>query len=134
MNLPKEWTPLNLKRVVQVLENVPEKSSQVSNAISTIRSTLSFMHHLSQEDSAFIQAMTNGDWVLLDGIESAPKELFEKISSLCAEDPFLDLFEKGPSFRYSRTAGGKLKIHDNFHLFITYNSKEIEPSRRLNPN
>jgi hypothetical protein len=70
----------------------------------------------------------------MDGIESAPKELFEKISSLAGADPFLDLFEKGPDFLYSRNAEQGNQIHEDFHLFITYNSSEIESHRCLSPS
>jgi hypothetical protein len=95
---------------------------------------MSFLHHLQQEDSAFIKAIKTGKWVLMDGIESAPRELFEKICSLCSREPFLDLFEKGPNFYYSRTVEGENRIHDDFHLFLTYNSVDVEPHRRLSPS
>lgn len=131
-DFPNEWNPFQPKRTIKALEDVHEKTHVVINAISVICSKLSFMNPLNQEDSAFVQAMKKDDWVLLFGIESAPKELFEEISTLCFEEPFLDLFEKGPNYRYSRTVEGELKIHDDFHLFITYNSDDIEPHRRLN--
>ena len=63
---------------------------------------LSFLKHLKNVDSPFINALTSGKWVILDGIESAEPELFERLSSLCdLYDKRLNLFEKGPQYEYS---------------------------------
>ena len=56
--------------------------------------------------------MIEGDWILLDGIESAQPELFERIISLCDfSNPSLNLYEKGPEYVYSKNSENlKLKF------------------------
>ena len=99
-----------------------------------LKGQLSFLKNLStNENSAFENALIQGKWILLDGIEAAQPELFEKISSLCNKNPSLNLFEKGPEYIYKKGVDSTFKIHDNFKLFITYNSKTVEPQKRLSP-
>ena len=99
-----------------------------------LKGLLSFLKNLStNENSAFENALIQGKWILLDGIEAAQPELFEKISSLCNKNPSLNLFEKGPEYIYKKGVDSTFKIHDNFKLFITYNSKTVEPQKRLSP-
>jgi midasin (ATPase involved in ribosome maturation) len=64
-----------------VVKSLPEEADMV------IQRKVSFLHHLQQTDSAFVKAVKEGKWVLLDGIESAPKDLFENISTLCNKKP-----------------------------------------------
>ena len=46
--------------------------------------------------------MINGKWVILDGIESAQAELYERLISLCdLSNKSLNLFEKGPEYEYT---------------------------------
>ena len=94
------------------------------------------MKHLKNQDSPFINALTTGKWVILDGIESAQPELFERLISLCdISNKNLNLFEKGPEYEYTlNNDNPKFKIHENFRLFITYNPIEIEHSKKLTSN
>ena len=79
--------------------------------------------------STFIKSMENGDWILIDGIESAPPQVAEKISSLCGDNPELDLIECGPEFCYSlKEKNGYKKINKEFRIFITYNPFESKNS------
>ncbi|KAK8886006.1 hypothetical protein M9Y10_041465 [Tritrichomonas musculus] len=133
INDTKTWSPVKLKSIEDIVVDSPYKT-KFSNETNILRSKRSFLSHLRQEDSAFIKAMQNGEWVLVDGIEAAPKELFEKIIPLCSNDPILNLYERGPEYIYSRNAEDEFKIHDDFRLFITYNPNDIEPSRRLSPS
>ena len=72
-------------------------------------------------------------WVILDGIESAQPELFERLISLCdITNRNLNLYEKGPEYEYTLdNKNPKFRIHKNFRLFITYNPVEIEQSKKL---
>jgi MoxR-like ATPase len=99
--------------------------------ISSLFGPVILPNGIQAKDSRFVQAMKTGQWVLIDSIESAQEDVFEKLSSLASHTPFLDLFEKGPGFYYSRDDIGENRIHDDFHLFITYNSTDIDPDRRL---
>ena len=70
-----------------------------------------------------ISALEKGDWVLIDGIESAPNQIIEKIISLCGDNPELNIYETGKGIYFSKENKGNdiKKIHENFHLFITCN-------------
>ena len=63
-----------------------------------------------EKDSAFLNAMKNGDWILLDGIENTQAELFEKISSLNSDFPVLNLFEKNNESYFFQTIKISMKI------------------------
>ena len=110
-----------------------ENISIISELKTILNEQLSFFKHLSNEDSPFIKAMLDGKWVILDGIESAQPELYQRISSLCdIENQNLTMYDNGPQFIYSKKSRKKkYKIHDDFRLFITYNPFECEPSKRL---
>ena len=97
---------------------------------------LSFLKHLKNQDSPFINALITGKWVILDGIESAQPELFERLISLCdISNKNLNLFEKGPEYEYTlNNKNPRFKIHENFRLFITYNPIDIEHSKKLTSN
>ena len=94
---------------------------------------MSFLNHLQHENSIIIDAIEKGKWVFLDGIELAQLELFERISSLCdINNPRLNLFEKGPSYEYSKTPQNpKYKIHHNFRLFFSYNPYDAETNKKI---
>jgi MoxR-like ATPase len=133
-----EWVPSNFRNLLKLIE---EKASEISNENillvsdlkSLLKEQLSFFKHLSNEDSSFIKAMINGDWVILDGIESAQPELYQRLSSLCdLENQNLTMYDNGPEYVYTKNAENeKFKIHPNFRLFITYNPDEAEPSKKL---
>ena len=132
------WKPYHFRNILNKIytlnEKIYEENNLLLNKIKTkLLEELSFMNHLKTEDSLFIKSMMEGKWVLLDGIESAQPELFERISSLCEMDnPILNLFEKGPDYIYSKESD-KFPIHKNFRLFITYNPFESESQKRLSP-
>jgi len=99
-----------------------EQKKYLSSAYQKIIQILSPANRFHHEESAFIKAIRNGEWVLIDGIESAPPEIAEKISFLCGDDPELDLTECGEEYYFTKRKTTKSQqIHDNFHLFVTYN-------------
>ena len=53
----------------------------------------------------------------------APCIISEKIASLCGDVPELNIFESGKGIYFSKNPKNNSikKIHNNFHLFITYN-------------
>ena len=87
---------------------------------------ISPVNQFIKQKSAFLEAIQKndynedenkkGEWVLIDGIELAPNEVIEKLSSLCGEHPELHIFESGERIHIR-----KENILPNFHLFITYN-------------
>ena len=92
---------------------------------------ISPVNQIQYKESDFIKALRDGEWVLVDGIESAPNQIIEKIISLCGDDPELNIFESGKGIYFSKeNKDGSEKINDNFHLFITCNSSK-ENSKRI---
>jgi len=105
---PNKLSKENLK-ILKDFQNIINKIISPASRFKTQKST-------------FIKAMEIGEWILIDGIESAPSQIPEKISSLCGDNPELDLIECGPEFCYSMIEKeGYKKIHPEFRIFITYN-------------
>ena len=149
----KEWKPIpkDFKEIIKNLEEIKKTQSppdvprslkkketrnkKIDNIEELLKEQLSFLNHLKSEDSPFITALREGKWVILDGIESAEPELYERLSTLCdLNNKSLNLFEKGPQYEYSiNNKNDKFKIHENFRLFITYNSYEVEQNKKLSP-
>lgn len=135
---PNSWKPNKFRKIIETINTYPkeildEHEALINELKNKILSELSFIKHLVNEDSPFVKAMIEGSWVNLDGIEKAQPELAERILSLCDPiNPYLNLFEKGSDYYYSRTATNpKFKIHENFRLFMTYNSLDVDPSKKL---
>ena len=84
-----------------------------------------------KNESMFIKALENGYWVLIDGIESANPVISDKLIRLCDENPELDLTETGEDIIFSKNPLHK-KIHNKFHLFITYNPLNKSNNNQLN--
>ncbi|KAK8878640.1 hypothetical protein M9Y10_005420 [Tritrichomonas musculus] len=121
-NNPDDWTPTKFGEMVKKIDVIAsnskvESKEEIIQAIKDIRELMSPVHRFENKESKFVEAMREGEWVLIDGIESAPPEIAEKIASLCGENPELNLFECGPEFVYTRKNG----IHHDFQLFITFN-------------
>ena len=137
----KDWKPKDFHRILKELKmkkselNKAEKE-KVTKIEKLLTNELSFLKHLRNEDSAFINALRGGKWVILDGIESAEPELYERLSYLCdLDNKKLNLFEKGPEYEYSKdNKNEEFKINEKFRLFITYNSYEVEQSKKLSSN
>lgn len=132
---PDEWNPNKFKEIIRKIKELPIDIKTAHFEIlqklkNILNEELSFAHHLEEVNTIFLEALKNGDWVLLDGMEAAQPELCEKIISLCYENPILNLYEKGPDFIYSLSSE-KFPIHPEFRLFMTYNNKIVEQNKKL---
>jgi len=85
-------------------------------------STLSFTS-FEFKKSLLINAMENGEWVLIDDVNYAPQEI-ERLMSLLEENSSLTIFEQNPPVIYSRDPVKSTdliknkQIHENFRLFV----------------
>ena len=137
INTPEKWTPKQFDNIIKELKNLQERECNpdkiINSIIENMKKERSFSNYLKNKDSLFIQAMTQGKWILLNGIEFAQPELSQKLISLCNnENPYLNLFEKGKDYQYSKNNDNeKLLISDDFRLFITYNPFSVETNKRL---
>lgn len=68
-------------------------------------------------ESEFVNAIKNGWWVLLDGVNSAPSEVVERLNSLLEEEPMLNLYEHAEGDVLTSKSG----IHPDFRFFATAN-------------
>ena len=73
--------------------------------------------------SVIIESLEKGEWILFDGIESAPEEISEKCSSLNGKNGKLDLYDLGVNNSYARVKkkDEEKQINDNFFLIVSYN-------------
>ena len=134
---PEEWTPNQFDYIIDELNKIQnnQKDKSIIDVLNLMKKERNFTNYLKDDDSLFIKSMTKGKWILLNGIELARPELFQKIMSLCDSDYCcLNLFEKGNDFKYSRNCNneeGEKEIPNDFRLFITYNPFIVETSKRL---
>jgi MoxR-like ATPase len=76
-------------------------------------------------ESDFVRAIRNGDWVLLDNINSAPPEVIERLNSITESDPVLNLYECAEGAKLDRLHG----IHPSWRLFATSNTHRVGSSK-----
>ena len=114
----KEWKPIpkDFNEIIKNLEEIKKTQSppdvprslkkdirnkKIDNIEELLKEQLSFLNHLKNEDSPFITSLREGKWVILDGIESAEPELYERLSTLCdLNNKSPNLSEKGPQYEY----------------------------------
>jgi hypothetical protein len=90
--------------------------------------------------SIIIKSLEKGEWVLFDGMESAPEEISEKCSSLNGKNGKLDLYDLGINSSYVRVKKNEAnlseekQINDNFFLIVSYNPNTQSETKILNPS
>lgn len=117
---------LNLKRQVEEImsQQIDNEKKQIGiDAVNLIDFACKIINNLEFQESALISAMRNGDWVLLDGVESCPSYIMERIVTLLDNKPTLNLFEVGEgTFFSSDPSQHQEPIHSDFRLILTYNN------------
>ena len=78
--------------------------------------TTSAPSRFTHKQSDFISAIKEGKWVILDGIEMSQIQISEKITTLCDENPEINIFESGEGIHIISK-----DFDPNYKLFITYN-------------
>ncbi|OHT01916.1 hypothetical protein TRFO_31156 [Tritrichomonas foetus] len=134
----QEWEPNQfsefkdyLKEFYHSLDSEEDKE-QIHAFLVKVNSILMFFHHLERSDSTIIKSMIKGSWILLDGIESAPADLFDRLFTLLDNKPTLNLYERGSRFNYSlNSEDPTTRIHPDFRLFMTFNP--IEANSNISP-
>ena len=97
-----------------------EEEKNITHLIHTIEDACLLFNNIELSDSSIVEAMVNGKWLLLDGIEAAPPDVIERIITLLNPTPTLNLFEKGVEYS-ANPSSSQIKIHDSFRIFMTYN-------------
>ena len=104
------------KRYAQIKKNYENLNKEKRKLFSSLISKYSLIKRFKYTNSEFLDAVINGEWVLLDGIENSPSFIAEKIALLCGEKPELNLYEEDKE---------PIRPHQEFHLFITYNPERV---------
>ena len=113
------------------IENLNDKEEKniYEKAKIFIMKLISPLSRFEHQDSALIDSIKNGKWVVLDGIEHSPPLISEKLSSFCGDEPTLNVYESG----FDELNFDISNINKNCKLFFIYdsssqNSKKIDPS------
>ena len=112
------------KRYAQIKKNYENLNEEKKKLFSSLISKYSLIKRFKYTNSEFLDAVINGEWVLLDGIENSPSFIAEKITLLCGEKPELNLYEDDAE---------PIRPKKGFHLFITYNPERVN-NNNLIPN
>jgi len=78
-------------------------------------------------DGPLVRAMKEGRWLLLDGANLCSPSVLDRLNSLCEQDGFLTLGERG----YVNGEVQVLKPHNGFRLFMTVDPQYGELSRAM---
>ncbi|RDB14764.1 Midasin [Hypsizygus marmoreus] len=78
-------------------------------------------------DGPLVQAMKLGHWLLMDGANLCNPSVLDRLNSLCEQDGFLTLSERG----YVEGKVQVLRPHPNFRLFMTVDPQYGELSRAM---
>jgi len=93
-----------LHRLMCLASKLKEREQDKGIAFSFVKSDL-------------VNAIENGWWVLLDGVNSAPPEVIERLNSLLEDNPMLNLIEDSDGKVLKQGDG----IHSDFRFFATAN-------------
>ena len=111
----------------KILENIQHTLNLIKSSFNLKNINVRF------EPSLLINAMKNGDWVLLDDIHFAPHQV-ERLMSLLEEEPTLNIYENEPTM-YFKKGDNKdnaknpdeniVNIHSRFRLFMVSSNNNI---------
>ena len=139
--IKKKWTVKNFHDLIKKIRDYYEKDTanlqneeykEFEDITNNLEDLIQPHKRFKKKESTFIKALKNGDWVLIDGIESANPVISDKLIRLCDENSELDLTETGENIIFSKNSSDINKIHDNFHLFINYNPLNKSNNNQLN--
>mgnify|MGYP002622861730 CR=1 FL=1 len=97
-----------------------EDKNKLNYAKKEFRDIVLLPGRLDHKKSSFILAAERGGWVFLDGIEMGQSILFDTISSLCGENPQLNVLDSENTIILN-----KKKMSDKFKLFLTFNPSNL---------
>ena len=120
----QNYEDLNAKSLDKVFKELDKKIQKndkkkelYENSKNELIALTSTMSRFKKEDSELIKGIRNGNFVCLDGIETASEQISQKLASLCGELKSLNIYESGDD----ELIFNKSNIHENFRLFIIYN-------------
>ena len=133
----EEWSPESFKELNELIKEVEQRGTTEDKEIlrksrtETGKITTPLNRFNNECDSVFVNSLKNGNWVLLDNIESSPPQLAEKISTMAGKEPELDLYETGKDnyfFTRKKDIPNSTFIHEDFFMFICHNISQSDGS------
>ena len=117
---------INFKFPYNYHEKISEEIKDEFEAIKTQLNNLTGIKktHFDFKLSALVNAMKEGNWILLDDVNFAPQEI-EGLMSLLEEEPTLKIYENDPVLFFTKDETKikdektDFKIHPNFRLIMT---------------
>ena len=137
--IKKKWTVKEFNNLIKEIKEYIRKNNEnmeieeykeFKRIANELEELIKPYKRFKKNQSIFIEALKNGYWVLIDGIESANPIISDKLVRLCDENAELDLTETGEDLIFSKNSTNK--IHKNFHLFINYNPFNKYNNNQLN--
>ena len=132
-----KWNPNNYLELCKEFEKYPkdDKDYEKANKIyEEIKEMIELTKRFKSINSPFCEALINGDWILIEQIESAPNDIIEKLIPLCEEKPELKIIKgiEEITYKYNNRNDRSKTISKDFRIFFTYNpynrEKKIHPS------
>ena len=118
-DLKEENYNLILTKILNVLKNKKEISEEekikLKKAKNTFKDITFLPRRLFHKNSSFIEAAEKGGWVFFDGIEMGHSILFDTISSLCSENPQLNVLGSEKIIILDKN-----KISPKFKFFLSF--------------
>ena len=105
------------KKIHNLKKEDKEKLIEAKNSIKNI---VLLSGRLAHKKSSFIRAAEKGGWVFLDGIEMGHSILIDTISSLCNENPQLNVLGSEEKISLNKD-----NIAQNFKFFLTFNPSNL---------
>ena len=129
------WNPLHFSEFCKALEDYTTNNDneEVKKKYKRIKELISLTRRFESKPSPFCEALTNGDWILIEQIESAPNDIIEKLIPLCEEKPELKIIKGTEEITYKLNNNDLSKsINKDFRIFFTFNpynrDKKMHPS------
>ncbi len=104
-------------KTIQLKEGDKKKLKEAGEKIKNI---ISLPGRIEHKKSSFISATMKGGWVFFDGIEMGHSILFDTISSLCNENPQLNVLDSKKNIILNKS-----KISPKFKFFLTFNPSNL---------
>ena len=123
--IKEEEYHLILTKIMNILKNENQnyKSEDIKNLKDVeeiLKNTILLPGRLEHKMSSFINAAKYGGWVFFDGIEMGQSILFDSISSLCGENPQINVLGSENTIIL-----GKKNISPDFKFFLTFNPSNL---------
>lgn len=118
-NLKNLVEKLNCLNIFHLVDN------KVKSAFKTLDCIRNETFNFEWHDSTLIQCIENGDWIILDNVNTCSSAVLDRLNSLLDDDKQIYLNECGS------VEARIVRPHSNFRIFMVMNVKFGEVSRAL---